>query len=127
MEKRFLSLLAMLLLMVCATMLPAQAPALQSISDQSTTPVPVHIYAGSAQESATWYLEENSISNEFGETIVELQNASVDSFFSLLDEIAKENHFTAFSIDRQNTSLTLADGTNDAQSVLAELVSLLNR
>ena len=119
-------MLIMLLLMGCATMLPAQSPATQSISDHSNFPIPLYIYAGSAQEPTIWYLEENSISNEFGERIVELKNTSHTSFFALLEEIGKENHFTAFTPDRQNNSLSLAKGNSDTPAVLAELVKLLN-
>lgn len=120
-------MLVMLLLMGCATMLPAQTPATTSISAPSNIPVPVYIYVGSSQEAATWYLEENSISNEFGERVVELKNTSKASFFALLEEIGRENHFTAFSADPQNNTLRLSKGNHDAQAVLAELVTQLSR
>jgi hypothetical protein len=127
MEKRFLKLLVMLMLMACATVLPAQSPASSSPPSVSEAPTAIYLEIGSAQEPVIWYVEKDAISNEFGEMVLEFKGATVDSFFSLLEEIDEENHFTAFNPDRQTRTLSISDEGKSSQTVLAELLLQLNR
>ena len=96
----------------------------QPANYQGSSPI-FQIFIGNSSQAVKWYMEPNSISNEFGESILQVEGDAKASLLAKIQRLQNDPRISKFELNSQENQLRIDMPNMNQDAILRELERLI--